>query len=881
VRRAARVVSALGTSVTAPAEPSASQSLPFGATVYLAIVGAVTAALAVPAVRGLSLETPGWPTFLLLTAGAAIAQLFTVRTRRNYSYHTIGVFLVPAVLLLPASLVVLMPLAQRIPDWARRRIPWTLHAFNVAAYMLAVLAAHAGVHAVRAAVGDGSVQLALAGLVAMTLFVVVQGVVSAPMLMLIRRSSLRETGVFTFHGLSTEFVLAALGVGVAFVWIENPWLVPFALAPLLIVHRSLSVPLLEAEARVDPKTGLYNARHFSTCLESEFGRAQRFARPLAVVMADLDLLREVNNTYGHLAGDAVLQSVAQVLRSELRHYDIPARFGGEEYAVLLPETGAEEAAEIAERIRFAVAAKRVEVETAAEPIGVTISIGVAAYPSDAETRTDLVHQADVAVYRAKIQGRNRVVRAGREAAITPKHVAEAGPVLAAEEPRTALRLPAAGPILWLVGLLGTAAGVAGLLLGANDDLLGMLAVVGIAALVQALADASHEAASVSAVAVLSGAALFGPRVALGIAVAACVVEWGRTRMPLARLSFDIGTMTLAALAAAGVFAIRPEQLDLQAALVAAGLMAGAAYFVITAAFPTALAAHASGRPVVGAWRATAGSTLLQHLSAGLLAAVVAIAYDAAGLWTLALLAVPLLLARSTQDREAARAQRAAADLQRTADALQRRGDSLEQANEVLRAHSTALMEALATRMDEREIAGHSREVQRLAVAIGVELRLSGAELEVLSNAALLHDVGKLAVPDAVLLKAEALTDEEWGQLRGHAGEGAALVERLAFLRDAVPAIRHHHERYDGLGYPDGLAGEDIPLGARIIHVAEATVAMLHDGRDTAVSAEYVLGELRRCAGTQFCPRCVSALEAVAASGLLEGVRRPTNLELVG
>jgi putative nucleotidyltransferase with HDIG domain len=184
-------------------------------------------------------------------------------------------------------------------------------------------------------------------------------------------------------------------------------------------------------------------------------------------------------------------------------------------------------------------------------------------------------------------------------------------------------------------------------------------------------------------------------------------------------------------------------------------------------------------------------------------------------------------------------------------------------------------------MDEREIAGHSREVQRLAVAIGVELRLSGAELEVLSNAALLHDVGKLAVPDAVLLKAEALTDEEWGQLRGHAGEGAALVERLAFLRDAVPAIRHHHERYDGLGYPDGLAGEDIPLGARIIHVAEATVAMLHDRRDTAASAEYVLGELRRCAATQFCPRCVSALEAVAASGLLEGVRRPSNLELVG
>jgi diguanylate cyclase (GGDEF)-like protein/putative nucleotidyltransferase with HDIG domain len=877
-------VSALGSSVPAPAAESAAtgpQSLPFRAAVYLAVVSAAAVVLAIPALRGLSLETPGWPTFLLLTAGAAFAQLFTVRTRRNYSYHTTGVFLVPAVLLLPASLVVLMPLAQRAPDWARRRAPWTAHAFNIAAYTLAVLAALGGVHLVRAVGGDGPAELALAGLVAMTLFVVVQGLVSAPMLMLVRRCSLSESGVFTFHGLSTEFVLAALGVGVAFLWGENPWLVPFALAPLLIVHRSLSVPLLEAEARVDAKTGLFNARHFATSLESEFGRAQRFARPVAVVMADLDLLREVNNTYGHLAGDAVLHMVAEVLRGELRHYDVPARFGGEEFAVVLPETGAEEAAEIAERIRAAVAARRIEVETAAEPIGVTISIGVAAYPADAETRNDLVHQADVAVYRAKLQGRNRVVRAGREVAITPAELADE-PTATASSPdeRVSLRLPVSGLLLWGVGLLGIGVGAAGLIFGADNDLLGMLAVVGIAALVQALADASQEAASVSAVGVLSGAALFGPRVALAIALAACTVEWGRTRIPFSRLAFDIGSLTFAGLAAAAVFALRPEQLDVQAALVVAGLAAGAAYFLVTAAFPTALAARAAGVSIAGAWRMTLGWTLLQHLSAGLLAGVVAIAYDAAGLWTLALLAVPLLLARSTQDREATRAQRTALELQRTVDALQRRTDALTQANEALRSHSTALMSALATRMDDRETAGHSREVQRLAVAMGVELRLSGAELDILAHAALFHDVGKLAVPDAVLLKADALTENEWEQLRKHAGEGARLVERLAFLRDAVPSIRHHHERYDGRGYPDGLNGEEIPLGARIIHVAEATVAILNDRLGQPDTADYVVAELRRCAGTQFCPRCVGAMETIARNGLLEGVRPPSGLELV-
>ena len=155
-------------------------------------------------------------------------------------------------------------------------------------------------------------------------------------------------------------MLAALGVAVAGLWTGNPWLVPFALAPLLVVQRSLSVPMLEEEARVDAKTGLFNARHFNTALEGEFGRAQRFVRPLAVLMADLDLLREVNNNYGHLAGDAVLQEVAQVLRDEPRDYDVPARFGGEEFAILLPETGVEEAAEIAERIRGSVAAREID-----------------------------------------------------------------------------------------------------------------------------------------------------------------------------------------------------------------------------------------------------------------------------------------------------------------------------------------------------------------------------------------------------------------------------------------------------------------------------------------------------------------------------------------
>src|SRR5439155_6519309 len=192
-------------------------------------------------------------------------------------------------------------------------------------------------------------------------YVVVNHSLLATMFRLGRGISVHESGLFTGESLSAELVLAALGVGVATFWHSNPWLIPLALAPLVLINRSLSVPALQMEARVDPKTGLFNARHFAAALADELTRAQRFDRPLSLMMADLDLLRDINNNYGHLAGDTVLRGIAEIFRQQLRHYDIPARFGGEEFSILLPETPPEQALEIAERIRRAVAESRFEV----------------------------------------------------------------------------------------------------------------------------------------------------------------------------------------------------------------------------------------------------------------------------------------------------------------------------------------------------------------------------------------------------------------------------------------------------------------------------------------------------------------------------------------
>ena len=114
-----------------------------------------------------------------------------------------------------------------------------------------------------------------------------------------------------------------------------------------------------------------------------------------------------------------------------------------------------------------------------------------------------------------------------------------------------------------------------------------------------------------------------------------------------------------------------------------------------------------------------------------------------------------------------------------------------------------------------------------------------------------------------MCSSDLLTTDEWALMRQHAAEGARIIDRLGFLDDAVPAIRHHHERFDGTGYPDKISGEEIPLGARIIHVADALDSMLTTRIYRAArSVDEALAEVKAKAGTQFCPRCVAALTRI-------------------
>jgi diguanylate cyclase (GGDEF)-like protein len=376
------------------------------AAAYLAAVVGAAAVASIAILSQLSVQTPGWGLFALLLALASVAQLFIVEKPGGQSYRSAIVFITAAAILLPAQFVVLISILHYVPSWFRHKRKNIVRAFNAANTTIGALAGWAAFHSFT--VGD-DLEYLLAGSAACLAFIFTIHLLLALMLRLRAGSTLRETGLFSFESLSTDLALAALGVGVSVAWRANPWSIAFVVMPLLLVHRSLHVPQLEQEAKVDPKTGLLNAREFQLSLDDEIARAQRTGAPLAVLMCDLDLLRNINNTYGHLAGDAVIRGIAGVIRDELRRYDIAARFGGEEFSVLLPSATPAQAYEIAERIRRAVEAARFEEETVDEPLSATMSIGVAGYPRDAIDAKGLVHAADIAVYEAKTGGRNRVV----------------------------------------------------------------------------------------------------------------------------------------------------------------------------------------------------------------------------------------------------------------------------------------------------------------------------------------------------------------------------------------------------------------------------------------------------------------------------------------
>ncbi|MEO8290549.1 MAG: GGDEF domain-containing protein [Gaiellaceae bacterium] len=360
------------------------------AVVWVTVAGAVLMAL--PTEIGRS----DWRTFGILLPIIAVVHLVGAERQKHQGSHLSLAPIFAAVLLLPPALAALAIGVAFVPEWIRARPRWYIVVFNVANFVGPALAARACFDAFQ---GPGDGGWALGAIIAILAFVLVQYTALAIMLRLAR-------GVRIAHTVRVDCVLidaglVSLGAVAAALWELNQGLVALTLLPLALAYRSLAIPGLVEATRVEPKTGLYNMRHFQSVLSQELQRAGRFDRPVAVLMIDIDHLRDINTARGHLAGDRALKTVASALEEATREYDVAARFGGDEFCVVLPETELEGALVVAERIRNLVEQSPLDPK-------VTVSVGVAYHRGTGTTPDALLALADRAAYRAKFSGRNAI-----------------------------------------------------------------------------------------------------------------------------------------------------------------------------------------------------------------------------------------------------------------------------------------------------------------------------------------------------------------------------------------------------------------------------------------------------------------------------------------
>jgi hypothetical protein len=355
---------------------------------------------------------------------------------------------------------------------------------------------------------------------------------------------------------------------------------------------------------------------------------------------------------------------------------------------------------------------------------------------------------------------------------------------------------------------------------------------------------------------LSIAALFGPAgivIAEGAAALLCLLR----RDPALRATFDFGALSLCGIVAAGVFALGPSHAP---GLLLSGALAGAAYYVVNSVLLAAVWWLHEGVAPLAAWRERLAWVAPHYPAYGLLAALLIVGHHGLGLYVFAVVGVPVTLVWLGQRQYLERSRRNVEEMRAVLDEKQA---LLERVQRSYLQTITSLARTIEAK--DPYTGGHVERVADYAVALARELGFDEEALAAVAVGSIVHDIGKVGIPDQVLLKPGRLDDAEWAEMQRHPRISSYILDELE-LPDVVKQMaRHHHERYDGRGYPDGLAGEAIPLAARILSVADALDAMTSDRLYRgALSFEQAVSEIRRHAGSQYCPRVVGALDAAIA-----------------
>ena len=551
---------------------------------------------------------------------------------------------------------------------------------------------------------------------------------------------------------------------------------------------------LAREARTDGLTGCINHAAMHDALRREIRRCERAGRRLSLVLVDMDDFKQVNEQYGHLAGDEVLARVGHALRQSVRPYDIVARYGGDEFAIVAAETGERAATEMARRALAGVSAALREPGDARRACGA--SAGVAEW-APGETSTGLIHRADRSLLYGKQQGLAGTVVTHSQ---LPAEFALAR-IRRRESPtaRTSRRSS----------------------LDTGGDQIERLRTR-----TRQLARANQLGRRVTA--------MTDPQAIMDAAVDQLHRSFGYPRCAVVR--------------------VRESEYVIESAcgrgpaLVPPGEHRGSEP-AETAAIDRCLRER---RPVIVADVHDQRGARSKPAAQGARSELVVPLWVGGELWG----AIDIMEARTH-----AFASDDACLVQAVADQV---GAALYSAMlyERLDRAYVGTAEVLATALEAKDShnVSRSRTVVDRTTAVGRRLGLAEDELRTLRFGAILHDIGKVAVPERILTKRGPLTDAERREVERHPVIGERILSSVDFLRDVLPLVRHEHERWDGKGYPDGLADEQIPLGSRIILACDAYDAMTSDRPyRPAMSEAEARAELLAGAGTQFDERVVTAL----------------------
>jgi putative nucleotidyltransferase with HDIG domain len=370
---------------------------------------------------------------------------------------------------------------------------------------------------------------------------------------------------------------------------------------------------------------------------------------------------------------------------------------------------------------------------------------------------------------------------------------------------------------------------------------------------------------------LALAFFFGPLGPIAAEAGIAVIRAVRRDAPM-KWSFDFGALSLAGTAAALTFdAFGTTE---GGGLLLVGAVAGAAYYVVNSALLAIVMSLAEGRGPIGVWRERLAWMTPHYVAFGLLAGTFAVTELNLGLYAFAVFALPVVMLWIAEKQYLDRSRATVTGLRSANDELEAKNAQLqsllEENRELLGTMQRSYLStitSLARTVEAKDpyTSGHTERVADIALVLAEELGFDEAKLPAINVGAIIHDIGKIGVPDAILLKPGPLDADEFAEMRRHPEMSSWIVAELDLPVEVKQIVRSHHERFDGGGYPDGLAGEKIPLAARILTVADALDAMTSDRPyREALTLEVALSEIRTKRGTQFCPTVVDALERVLA-----------------